>query len=175
MSSQISLNSLPSDKSSHLGESSGSVGLVGLDDLSASKLVVGVGGPDNLAGVAVDNGQSGEAIARAELAAPAGGDGVVAAGGRATVCLGGVVGLHDIGARSSGGSADLDAESPGALGVTGVAGALHVLDGPLGTVRHHGLAGSRGSHDGRGGEEGGRKDNLSDLHDCDVGDNWALR
>jgi len=61
---------------SHLWESSRGVGLVGFDDLSVSELLVGVSGPDDLAGLVIDNGEGGEAIALTKLAAPARGDGI---------------------------------------------------------------------------------------------------
>lgn len=157
---------------SHLRESSGGVSLVRLDDISSSELNVGVGGVDNLTSIVVDDREGGEAIAITELAAPAGGDGVVAASGRATVGLGGIGGIHDEGAGSSGGGSDLNAKGPGALAVGRVASALHVLDGPLSISGHHGDAGSRSGHDGRGGEEGGGKEDLGELHDCDVVVYW---
>jgi len=119
-----------------------------------------------LARLIVDNGESGEAGVRAELAAPAGSDGVVTAVGGTAVALGGSLALDNVGAGLGGSSADLDAEVPGAGSVVLVADALKVADSPLGTGSHHGLAGlSRGGNDGRGGEEGGEED-LSDLH-CD--------
>ena len=55
-----------------------SVLLVRLDDLTAAELLVGVGRVDDLLAVVVDNSQSGEALALAELAGPASADGVFA-------------------------------------------------------------------------------------------------
>lgn len=150
---------------SYLGESSGSVALVRLDNIAALNLLVGVGRPDDLAGLVVDNGKGGEAIALTELAAPAGGDGVPTAGDRATIGVRGSVALHNVVARGSSAGAGVDAEVPCAGSVLGVAGALHVLNGPLGTGGHHGNAGSRGGHDRRG-EEAGSDEKLSELHGC---------
>lgn len=127
-------------------------------------MLIGVSGPDNLARLVVDDGEGGEAGVRAELAAPAGGDGVVTAVGGTTVTLGGGGTLNNVGAALSSGSADLDAEVPGARGVGVVADALEVADSPLGAGGHHGLAGlGRSSHDGGSGDEGGKED-LSNLH-----------
>lgn len=148
----------------HSRQSSGSISLVRLDNLATIELLVGVSGPDDLAGLVVDNGEGGEASVGAELAAPAGGDGVVAAVGGTTVSLGGGLGLDDVGAGLGSSGADLDAEVPGAGSIGGVASALHIADGPLRAGGHHGLAGlGRGGHDSRGGDEGG-EENLSDLH-----------
>lgn len=148
----------------NLRQSSGRVGLIGLDDLAAIKLLIGVSGPDNLASVVVDNGEGGEAVARAELAAPAGSDGVDTAGGGTTVGFGGLVALNDVCAGLGGPGANLDTEVPGAGGVGTVADTLEVADGPLGTGGHHVLASlGRGGHDRGGGDEGGEED-LSDLH-----------
>ena len=150
----------------HLRESSRSISLIRFDNLSSINLLIGVGGPDDLTRLVVDNGESGEAGVRAELTTPAGGDGVVTAVGGTTVALGGSIALDDVGAGLGGSGTDLDAEVPGAGGVVLVADAFKVADCPLGAGGHHGLAGlSRGGDDGRGGEEGGQKD-LSDLH-CD--------
>lgn len=151
---------------SHLRESSGSVALVRLDNLAALNLLVRVGRPDDLASLVVDNRKGGEASTLTELAAPAGGNGVSTAGDRATVGVGGSGGLHDVVASGSATGAGVDTEVPGAGSVLGVAGALHVLNGPLGTGGHHGNAGSRGGHDG-GGEEASSEEKLRELHDCD--------
>lgn len=132
----------------HLRESSRSVSLIRLNNLATIKLLIGISGPNNLARLVVDNRKGSEAIIRAELSAPARGDGVGAAVGRAAVGLGGISGLHDVGARGGSSGADLDAKGPGAGGVGGVADALHVADGPLGAGDHHGLAGlGRSGHD----------------------------
>lgn len=56
-----------------------SVLLVRLDDLTTAELLVGVGRVDDLLAVVVDDRQSGEALALAELAGPASADGVLAA------------------------------------------------------------------------------------------------
>lgn len=148
----------------HLRESSRSVALVRLDNLATGKLLVGVSGPDDLASVVVDNGEGSEAVALAELAAPAGGDGVSAAVGGTAVGVGGSVSLHDVGALSGSTGAGVDAEVPGAGGVFGVADTLGVLDSPLGTGGHHGLAIGGGSGEGRGGEEAGSEEELGELH-----------
>lgn len=135
----------------HSRESSRGVALVRLDNLTTSNLLIGIGRPDNLA-ISVDNREGGETIVRAELAAPAGGDGVFTAGDGATVGLGGRAALHDVGAGSGIAGAGVDAESPGAGGVFIVADTLSVLEGPLGAIGHHGLSRSvRGGGEGRGG------------------------
>lgn len=133
--------------------------------MATSQLAVGVSGPDNLARVVVDNGESGEAVARAELAAPAGGDSVDTAARGSAVSLRSIVAINDVIAPFGGTAANLDTEAPGAGGVGAVALALEVADGPLGAGGHHVLAGfCRGGHDRGGGGEGGEED-LSDLHD----------
>lgn len=130
----------------HLREGSGGVALVGLDNLATGKLLVGVCGPDDLASLVVDNGEGGEAVALAELATPAGGHGVSTAVLGTAVGVGGSLALHDVGALGSSAGAGVDAEVPGARGVCSVADTLGVLDSPLGTGGHHGLAiGGRGS------------------------------
>lgn len=149
----------------HSRESSRGVALIRLDNHTASKLLVGIGRPDNLASL-IDNGESSEAILLAELAAPAGGDGIFAAGGGATVGPGGRGTLHDVGAGSGITGAGVDAKSPGAGGVFGVADTLGVLESPLGGVGHHGLGrGVGGGSEGRGGKEAGSEEELSELHD----------
>lgn len=47
------------------------VALIGGHGLSACKLFVGVGRPNDLPSLLVDNGESGEAVAGTKLAAPA--------------------------------------------------------------------------------------------------------
>lgn len=115
------------------GESSGSVRLVGLDNLGTSELLVGVSRPDNLA-LGVGNDREGsEALVGTELAAPAGGDGEVTAGGGTTGGLLGGAGALDVVAALEGlAVASVDAELPVADGVVGAAVALGVADGPLG-------------------------------------------
>jgi hypothetical protein len=155
-------------QSGHLGESLGRVALVGSDDLAAGELGVGVGRVDDELALVVDDGEGGEALAGAELAAPAGGNGVVAALERAAVGGGGVLGLDGVGARDAlgGAGAGLDAEEPVALGVGGVAVAAEALDGPLGSGGHHGdgLNLRGGSSEGAGGREDGSDD--GELHVC---------
>lgn len=148
----------------HLGQSSRSVALVRLDNLAASNLLISISRPDDLTGLIVDNREGGEAIALTELAAPARGDGVMAAVDGTTVGLGGRAALHDIGAGSGITGAGVDAKGPGAGGVCGVTDTLGVLDGPLGAGSHHGLAGG-GSSKGRGGQEAGSEEELGELHD----------
>lgn len=149
----------------HSRESSRGVALVRLDNLTTSNLLIGIGRPDNLASL-VDNREGSETILRAELVAPAGGDGVSTAGDGATVGLGGRAPLHNVGAGSDIAGAGVNAESPGAGGVFVVADTLGVLEGPLGAVGHHRLSGSvrRGS-EGRGGQEASSKEELGELHD----------
>lgn len=115
------------------GESSRSVRLVRLDNLGTSELLVGVSRPDDLAlGVGNDR-EGGEALVGAELAAPAGGDGeVTAGGGTAGRLLGGAGALDVVAALEGLAVADVDAELPVADGVVGAAVALGVADGPLG-------------------------------------------
>lgn len=149
----------------HSRESSRGVALIRLDNHTTSKLLVSVGRPDNLASP-VDNRESSEAISLTELAAPAGGDSVCAAGGGATVGTGGRAAINDVGAGSGIAGAGVDAESPSARGIFGVADTLGVLDSPLGGVGHHGLGrGVGGDSEGRGGEEASSKEELSELHD----------
>lgn len=99
-----------------LGKSSRGVGLVRLDNLTTSQLLVGVGRVDDLL-LATNNRQSGEALVGAELAAPAGGDGESAALGRATVGLGSTLALDNVLASSGSAAAGVDLEVPGASGV----------------------------------------------------------
>lgn len=94
--------------------------LVRLDNLAASELLVGVAGVDDLL-LAADNRKSGEAVVRAELTAPAGGDGEGAALGRAAVGLGGGLALDDVLAGGGGAAAGVDLEVPGAGGISLVA------------------------------------------------------
>lgn len=154
----------------HLRESSGSVSLVGLDSLAASELLVGVGGPDNLLLAVADNREGGEAVALAELATPAGGDGEVAAlGGPAVGArgLGGGLGaLDDVGAAGGSAGAGVDLEVPGAGLVGGVTLAVEALEGPLGALGHHGdgLASRGGSREDGGGREDGGEESGGELH-----------
>lgn len=145
-----------------LRQSSRSVALVRRDNIPTSKLLISVSGPNNLATLVVDNRESGEAIAGAELATPAGGDGVVTARGWAAVGLRGSVGRHDKFAGRGVAGARVDAEGPGTGGIVGGADALHALDGPFGAVGHHG---DGGSEDSGGGAEGGQEE-LGELHGC---------
>lgn len=116
----------------------------------------------------VDDGKGGEAVARAELAAPARGDGVVAKVLGAAVALGGggAPGVPDdkVDGRL-GVDLGVDGKLPVALGVVLVAPAVGALDGPLGdALGQHGLFGRGGSRShGGGGEEGGH-DGLGELH-----------
>lgn len=158
----------PMFSSLDLRESSRGVLLVRLDSLATSELLVGVGGPDNLAALVVDDGEGGEAVAGAKLTAPARGDGVTAALAGTAVGLGGTLGLDDVLAGGGLAGARVDAKVPGALGVGLVAGALEALDGPLGGGGHHGDGlggglGSGSSEDAGGGEEGGDD---GELHGC---------
>lgn len=145
---QCSLNPYVQVMFMDLRESSRSVALVRLDNLATGKLLVGVSRPDDLASLVVDNGEGSEAVALTELTAPAGGDGVSTAVGGTTVGVGGSVALHDVGALSGSAGAGVDAEVPGAGGVFGVANTLGVLNSPLGTGSHHGLAIGGGSSEG---------------------------
>lgn len=148
-----------------LRELGGSVALVGLDDDGTSDLLVGVGGPDDEPLLLVNDGEGGEALVLAELVAPAGGDGVGAAGGRAAGSLGGGLGtLLDLElARSDGAGANVNAELPGAEAVVGVAPALSLADGPLGRGGHHG-DGVSGSGGGTRDGEGGSSEDGGELH-----------
>lgn len=138
-----------------LGEGSRGVGLVRLDDLTTSKLLVGVGGVDDLL-LAADDGDGGEALVGAELAAPARGDGEGAALGGTAVGLRGLLALDDVLARGGGAGAGADLEVPGASGVSLVADAVEALDSPLGSGGHHrDGAGGGGGHGARGGGENG--------------------
>lgn len=153
-----------------LGKVGRSVLLVGGNDLAGLDLLVGVGGPDNQLLGLVDNGQSGEALVGAELAAPAGGDGVGTALGRATVALRSLGALDgkSAGGRLGAGDASVDTEGPVALGVGGVADTLEVLDGPLRDGGHHGDAArgrSRGGEGAVGSEESSDED-VGELHVC---------
>lgn len=152
-----------------LRESLGGVLLVGLDGLATGELLVGVGGEDDLLGLVVDDGEGGEAVAGAKLAAPAGGDGVVAAVGGAAAALGGLGALDGVLAGDGLAGARVDGEGPVTLGVGLVAGALEGLDGPLGGGGGHhvddlggGLRGGSGEGAGDGEESGGD----SELHVC---------
>ena len=157
-----------------LGDGDGSVALVGLDGLAALDLLVGVAAPDDEPLGVVDDGEDGEALVGAELAAPAGGDGEVAA------LLGGAVGLRG-GAALLGVDGELapgrldvlgvgvDVELEDAAGVVALAVALEALDRPLGGVGHHrlgvGLGGAAGGEGGgRGG--GGEGEEAGQLHVC---------
>jgi hypothetical protein len=144
-----------------------SVLLVGRNDLATSNLLVGVATPDDeLLGV-VGNGDGGELVAGAELVAPAGGNGVRAAGGGGSgLVLAGAGALDDVVAGGGGGGLGVEAEGPVALGVGAVAAALEVLDDPLGVGSHHGdIDGGRGSDGAAGGEEGGDEE-VGQLHGC---------
>jgi hypothetical protein len=150
----------------HLCESSGSVALVGGDHCGINQLGVGVGGPDDEPVDGVDNGEGGEAVARAELVAPAGSDLEVAAHGG-----GGEAGLScrlagdGKLARRSSSRVCVDAEIPGALSGVAVAGALKRLDGPL-SIGHHGLglSGCWGRGRKSGGDEQSADGGSSELH-----------
>lgn len=146
----------------HSRQSSRSVALVRRNNIPASKLLISVGGPNNLATLVVDNREGSEPIAGAELATPARSDGVVTARSRTAVGLGGSVGRHDKLAGRGVAGAWVDAEGPGAGGIVGGADALHALDGPFGAVGHHGDR--RGEDGGRGAE--GRQEELGELHGC---------
>lgn len=74
---------------------------------------------------------------------------------------------HDECARGGVAGAGVDAKGPGAGGVVGGANALHVLNGPLGALSHHGLAAGRSS-EGRGDGQEGSQEDLSELHVGDV-------
>jgi hypothetical protein len=150
----------------HLRESSRSVALIRLNNGTAGNLLIGVRRPDDLASIVVDNRQGSEAVTLAELAAPAGGNGVSAAGDGATVGVGGRASLHDVGAGSGSAGTRVDTEGPGAGGVGVVADTLGVLDGPLGAGSHHGLAFGDGGSEGRRGEEAGCEEDVGELH-CD--------
>lgn len=147
------------------GEGSGGVGLIGLDNLGTGELLVGVSGPDDLALALADDGKSGEAVAGAELAAPARGDGEVAAGrGAGRGLLGSLGALDVVAALDDLAVAGVDAELPVADGVVGAAVALGVADGPLGSRGHHGDGVARGGsgRDAGGGDDG--EDSSGELH-----------
>ena len=132
--------------SSNLWESRRSVTLVRLDNVPPLKLLISVGGPDNLALRVVDHGQGGKTVTRAELATPARGDGVLAAVGWATVSVGRRASIDHIGAASGSARTGIDGEGPSARSVAAIADSLHVLDNPLRAGSHHGLfVGCRGS------------------------------
>lgn len=122
-----------------ISESSSSICLIRLDNFPAFKLLIGVGGPDQLASCILGNSQGGKAVIRVKLAAPARADAKLAAFAGASVAVRGVVGLHEIGAMGNADAA-VDAKGPGAGGIFLVADALHVLDSPV-------VAGDRDSKD----------------------------
>lgn len=117
----------------------------------------------------VDHGKGGEAVAHAELAAPARGNGVVAESlGEAVVARGAHVAVAqgDEVDWSFGEALGVDGEVDGALVVLGVAVADDALEGGFGDIRrgHHGhLHGGGGANHGGGGEEGGN-DDLREMH-----------
>lgn len=151
----------------HLRETLRGEAEIGLDNSTAGHCLVGVGGVDNLSLLVVDDSESGEAIAGAELAAPAGGDGVHAAVGGAAVCLSSVGLVDNMGAAGDLVNLVVDAEGPGARGVGLVADTLHVLNCPLGAGSHHGLGWGRSGESGRG-RENGSDDGVGELHDGGV-------
>lgn len=129
---------------SQLGELRRSVALVRLDHFAALQLLVGVGRPDDLTGLVIDNGHSSESITRTELAAPARSDSKFAACRRSSVRVGGGIALHNIGTRSSSARTNLDAKGPGARSVDIVTDALQIHHSPLRAGGHHRHAVSRG-------------------------------
>lgn len=146
------------------GERSRSIRLIRLNNLSTSKLLVGISRPDDLTLRLGHDRQGSETVVGAELVAPSRGDGEVAAGAGAGAALLAGAGALDVVAALVGlAVASVDAELPVADGVVGAAVALGVADGPLGGCGHHvdGLSGGCGC-DAGGGEEG--EDGGGELH-----------
>lgn len=136
--------------------------LIRLNNLSALDLLVGISGPDNLS-LGRNNRKSSESVSRAELAAPARGDGEVTALDWSSVALRRLAALDDVLAAGGGTLVGVDLEVPGAGAVVLGAASLHVLNGPLGAGGHHVDGGSWGSGDagGQDGSETGERE----LHD----------
>lgn len=148
-----------------LTELGGGVALVGSNHCAGLDLLVGVGRVNDQTRSVVDNSECGEAVAGAELARPAGGDGVCAACDWATVGLRGWGSLNDLSARG-GGRSIVDAEGPGGSRVSGVDDTLQAGDGPCCGLGHHGDGLSPGlerSGQGASGEEGGEEEG-GELH-----------
>lgn len=123
--------------------------LVRRDGLATGELGVGVGGPRDLVVGVVGDGERREAVAGAELAAPAGGHGEGAEiRGDGEVSLAGRGALDDVlDWRDGRARVRVDPERPRAAGVRLVADALESGDGPVGN-------GNWGSKDGAGREDG---------------------
>lgn len=134
----------------------------------------GVSWVDDLLLGIVDNSEGSETVAGAELARPAGADGEATAnvaGGVGLGC-GRALDLECAGNRGDGVLVDL--ERPGADAVA--AGALHALDGPLGSgFDHHVDGGILADFKSWGGEGGGGKGRgeEGELH-VDGGVGWCL-
>lgn len=161
----ISTQSPSTRETKHLGQSLGSVALVGLDGLAVDELLVRVGRVDDL--LLVRDGQSREAVALAELAAPAGADGVDAAGHAVVRGAAGGLAVDVVRALLHGGAVvAVDAERDMAGGVALVAVAGEVGDGPLrGDGRHElGLEVVDGSGDDGGGSGESAEEEGGELH-----------
>lgn len=162
-------------QSTHSRQSLRGIALVGLDSLAAGELLISVSRVDDL--LLVGDGESGEAGVGAELAGPARGDGVRAAGDRVVVGAAGGLASDVVGALLDGGAVvAVDAERDVARGVSLVAGAREVGDGPLrGDGSHELRLEVGGSGDGRGGGGKGAEEESSELHfgDLVVGCLWV--
>lgn len=136
LSTGVQLTLIIDQALSLVGKVGRGIRLIRLNNLSSLDLLIGISRPDNLS-LGRNNRESGESISGAELAAPARGDGVVAALDGAAVALRGLAALDD--ELAGGGSAlvGVDLEVPGAGAVVLGTAALHALDGPLGSGGHH--------------------------------------
>lgn len=131
----------------------------GADMLAVGDLGVSEGEEaDDIVVVALGS-KGGEAVAVAELAAPARGDALVDAAvrGAARGAVGAlaVVGVGDKGAAGLVAHVVVDGEAPGAAGVVASAGAAGVADGPVGVALDsggRGGGGQDGSNEGLGEE-----------------------
>lgn len=135
----------------------GSVALVGLNDLAAGQLLVGVGRVEDL--LAADNRKSLETRIRTELAAPGASDGE---GSALNVLVSGVAGwvAGDLVGASSWGAAVVGVDGEAVVASAVGAGTLEVLHGPGGAGGHHGLVGGSwgcesAASGGEDGQEGG--------------------
>lgn len=154
-----------------LGKAGRSIGLVGLNDLAISELLVGIGRVDNLL-LVVDNAKGGESVAWTELARPARLDRVDTTLDGAAVGLGGTLGFDNVLAGGGGAVHGVNLEVPGAGGVGLVTDAAEALDGPLRRGSHHGdaIGGANGRSSEGAGREGGGDESERELH----GDGWGL-
>lgn len=135
------------------------VALIRRDDGTSSKLLVGVGRPDNLLLSVVDDGERGEAVAGPKLSAPPAGDGVNATGRSSSRGLASGLALDGKGAGRDSRHVGIDREGPGARSVGGIADTLHADNGPL----RSGGSGVNGRSCKSSGSKG-CKETGSDLH-----------